>query len=55
MSLFDELIQTLPELTSDDFDPKKGTIQLQQDSDGVEFIVKWEYHKPIPAGLKLGK
>lgn len=31
-------------------------IQLQDDSDGKGvWLVKWEYSKPIPTGLKLGK
>lgn len=31
-------------------------IFLQDDSDGKgAWIVKWEYTKPIPDGLKLGK
>jgi len=29
---------------------------LCDDSDGLgAYIAKWEYPKPIPAGLKLGK
>lgn len=58
MSLYDKIILALPELeiTPEEFDPEKGTILLRDDSDGLgAYIEKWEYSKPIPAGLKLGK
>jgi hypothetical protein len=56
MSLFDELLQALPELSDEDFDSNKGTIVLRDDSDGLgAYIEKWEYSKPIPEGFKLGK
>lgn len=56
MSLFEQLTEVLPELTSDDFHPIHGTILLQDDSDGLgAYIAKWEYAKPIPKGFKLGK
>ena len=56
MSLFEDLKTAIPELTDDDFHPVKGSIRLQDDSDGAgAYIAKWEYDKPIPAGLKLGK
>ena len=55
MDLFTQITTAYPELTSDDFG-HKGCIELQDDSDGLgAFISKWEYLKPIPAGLKLGK
>jgi hypothetical protein len=28
---------------------------LKDDGDGIQYIAKWEYSKPIPDGLKLGK
>ena len=56
MTLWEELIEIYPELTDADFDPRRGTIKLRNDGDGLgEYIAKWEYSKPIPAGLKLGK
>lgn len=56
MSLYDDLINALPELTEADFAPKIGTILLQDDSDGDgAYIAKWDYDKPIPNGFKLGK
>lgn len=56
MSLYEDLIEALPELTSEDFDPRSGSITLRDDSDGLgAYIDKWEYLKPIPKGFKLGK
>ena len=55
MSLFDEIITIYPELTDSDFLPN-GVISLRNDSDGIgDYIEKWEYSKPIPNGLTLGK
>jgi len=55
MDLYNQIIEAYPELTDKDFSPK-GTIMLQDDSDGVgEYIAKWEYSQPIPEGLTLGK
>lgn len=56
MTLYEQLLELLPELTQEDFDPRKGTISLRDDSDGLgAYIERWDYLKPIPAGLKLGK
>ena len=55
MDLYTQITTVYPELTTEDFRPD-GVIELQDDSDGQgAFISKWEYSKPIPAGLKLGK
>ena len=54
MSLYDDIIAIYPELTVEDFYPKTGSIRLQNDGKG-DYIAKWEYSKPIPAGLTLGK
>ena len=55
MSLYDEIVAVYPELTIDNFGVH-GSIELWDDSDGKgAYIHKWEYSKPIPAGLKLGK
>jgi hypothetical protein len=54
--LFEKITAVYPELTSKDFEPEMGTINLKDDSDGNgAYIAKWEYSKPIPDGLKLGK
>ena len=55
MNLYETIISVYPELTADDF-ALNGVIQLQDDSDGLgAYIAKWEYSKPIPEGLTLGK
>ena len=55
MELWEKIIKAYPELNpTDDF--KSLGIILQDDSDGVgAYIAKWEYSKPIPDGLALGK
>lgn len=56
MSLWNQIIEVYPELTDADFNPFTGSILLRNDGDGFgDYIAKWEYEKPIPAGLKLGK
>ena len=42
-----------PELTDADFLPETGSIHLKDDGDGISYIAKWEYSKPIPKGMKL--
>ena len=55
MNLFEIITETYPELSSADFGPR-GSIRLQDDSDGQgPYIAKWDYSKPIPEGLTLGK
>jgi hypothetical protein len=53
--LFNEIKEAYPELTDADFFPELGSIHLKDDGDGIAYIAKWEYSKPIPKGLKLGK
>jgi len=55
MSIYSQVIEAYPELEgTDNF--INGTIILQDDSDGLgDYIAKWDYAKPIPDGLKLGK
>ena len=56
MSLYDDLIEAMPELTDADFNGIQPKILLRNDSDGVgDYIEKWEHEKPIPEGFKLGK
>lgn len=56
MSLYQQIVEAYPELTDADFDPTVGSILLRNDADGTgDYITKWEYSKPIPSGLKLGK
>jgi hypothetical protein len=55
MSLFNKIIEIYPELTLNDFD-ENGVIKLRDDSDGQSaYIEKWEYSKPLPEGMKVGK
>ena len=56
MSLYEIIKETYPGLTDNDFDKFDGSILLRNDGDGLgDYIAKWEYSKPIPKGLKLGK
>lgn len=53
LELWQTIRESYPELTDDDF---VKTIILQDDADGMgAYIREWNYSKPIPAGLKLGK
>ena len=46
--MFEKIISLYPSLTNVDFDPAKGTILLQNDSDGRgDYIAKWE-HPTLP-------
>ena len=55
MELWEQIIAAYPELTPTSNFPKLG-IFLSDDGDGLgAYIEKWEYEKPIPKGLKLGK
>ena len=54
MGLWEQIIAVYPELTEQDF-LQHGSIRLQDDGDGIQYIAKWEYSKPIPDGMKLGK
>ena len=54
MDLWQKIIEAYPEIKpTDDF--RKLGIFLQDDGDGLAYIANWEYEKPIPEGLKLGK
>ena len=53
--MFETILAIYPELTSSDFHPITGSILLADDGDGVQYISKWDYSKPIPEGMKLGK
>jgi hypothetical protein len=55
MSLYDDILSVYPELTNDNFGIQ-GQIVLSDDLDETgAYIAKWDYTKPIPNGLKLGK
>ena len=55
MELWEKVIQAYPSIKPTDNFQELG-IFLQDDSDGVgAYIKKWEYSKPIPDGLTVGK
>ena len=55
MELWEKIIEAYPEIKpTDDF--RKLGIVLVDDSDGQgAYIAKWEYSKPLPEGMKVGK
>jgi hypothetical protein len=55
LSMYDKLIAKLPEL-KDSIAFSDGTIILQNDADAAgDYIVVWNYSKPLPDGFKVGK
>ena len=55
MTLYDTIIEAYAEL-ADSVAFRDGTILLQNDSDGEgDYIAKWNYSKPLPNGMKVGK
>lgn len=55
MTIYETIISTYPELTNADFNPFSGSIALVDDGDGIQYLAKWDYSKPLPNGLKIGK
>jgi hypothetical protein len=55
MDLKTKIITVYPELTQENFFPGTGLILLSDDGDGIQYISKWEYSKPLPNGMKVGK
>ena len=54
MNIYETIIDAYPELL--DLRLFDKYIILQNDSDGVgDYVAKWEYTKPLPKGLTLGK
>jgi hypothetical protein len=48
MNLYEKIMALYPSLTDADFYPVRGTITLQNDSDGKgDYIAKWE-HPTLP-------
>ena len=55
MTIRETIIEAYPELEGTRIFAD-GVIYLQNDSDGVgTYIREWNYSKPIPEGLSLGK
>jgi len=56
MELWEQIIEAYPEIKPTDNFAKQHGIYLEDDSNGLgAYIAKWEYSKPIPEGLTLGK
>ena len=58
MELWEKIVEAYPETAENDFAEfgKNGSITLVDDNDEIgAYISKWEYSKPLPKGLKLGK
>jgi hypothetical protein len=58
MNLLEKILNEYPELAEKQFEEFSniGSIRLQDDSDGEgAYIAKWEYKKPLPDGLSIGK
>ena len=55
MDLVTQIKAAYPELENADFHPRTGSISIVDDGDGVQYIDKWEYSKPLPKGLTIGK
>ena len=54
MDLYQKIMASYPDLPQNVF--TKRIIILRNDSDGEgDYIEQWNYSKPIPDGLKLGK
>jgi hypothetical protein len=44
MTLYEQIVALYPELTEADFNPMRGTIRLQNDSDGKgDYIKEWNH------------
>ena len=56
MELWQKIVEVYPELADNQYAAFSKEIRLQDDSDGAgAYIAEWNYSKPIPDGLKLGK
>ncbi len=56
MELWQKIVKVYPELADNQYAAFSKEIVLQDDSDGQgAYIAKWDYSKPIPEGLSLGK
>jgi hypothetical protein len=53
MALDQIIKEAYPEITDAEF--YNGTIELRDDGDGIQYISQWNYSKPLPEGLEIGK
>lgn len=55
MELWQKIIEAFPEIDPTSDFTRLG-IWLQDDNDGLgAYITRWEYEKPLPKTLKIGK
>jgi hypothetical protein len=54
MDIIEAIIAAYPEINITDNFMELG-IHLLDDGDGIVYIEKWTYSKPIPDGLSVGK
>jgi hypothetical protein len=53
MTLYETIMEAYPELTKENF---MFDIVLRNDADGEgDYIEQWNYSKPLPKGMKIGK
>lgn len=56
MKLHEQIVEVYPELKDNMDIFMSRVILIQDDSDGEgEYIAEWNYEKPLPKGMKLGK
>jgi hypothetical protein len=56
MTIYEKIIAEFPELAENPKIFATGIIVLQDDADGLgAYIREWNYEKPMPKGLSIGK
>lgn len=54
--MYEQIIAAYPELKDTPEAFWNGTIKLQNDTDGKgDYVKEWNYDKPLPEGMKIGK
>lgn len=54
--MYEQIVAFYPELAETPKAFSDGTITLQDDNDGAgQYIREWNYSKPLPDGLVVGK
>ena len=56
MSKYEQIIEAYPELLELSNRDRDAVLKCRDDSDGFgDYVEFWNYDKPLPAGLKVGK
>ena len=56
LSKYDQIIAAFPEMADLSNQDKDAIFKCRDDSDGIgDYIVYWNYDKPLPGGLMVGK